>query len=303
MRKRIKFELVFEYDHVRGNRRFFKEHELLRITEISGIQRTRIEQTGYNAIRVDGYWDEEIIQRILAEIEGPMQRILHFSSTPNTPGEQAIDIALSYEYSKQDLESAPFLQVLAKHPIAETDFEHLSKYGGCPIRKSSIKSCSIGFPGYWNKIACNHDLKAAIEQEEFMGIRFEELLRTGNTKKSYPHIYNLTSSATFPPLTCKFIGENYKILSDYPTEGSCHIHDSCLWQRLIYKYTDIHKMLGTDFAMSFETFGHVSSPEKREENSHLELRRPRLIASQRFKRWCDSKKLKLTWHPVEILHP
>ncbi len=303
MRRKVRFELVLEYEHVLGNRRFLKEEELQRITEISGIERTIVPQTGYNAIVVEGYWDQEVIHRILAEVKGPMQRNVHFSQTPPSPGAQAIDVSLSYVYSKQDIEAAPFFQVMAKQSIAETHFEHMFEHGGYPIVKSSIKKCPIGFPGYGQKIACNHELMLAMQSQNFNGLEFDELPRIGESKKEYPRIYNLTSGVKFPPLSCRFTGENYEPLSSYPEEGSCHIQDSCLWQRLTYKHTVIQEMLDIDFAMTMETFGHVTPPEKSEAPDDFVYRRPCLIASQRFKKWCDQNKLKLDWFPVDILYP
>ena len=81
-------------------------------------------------------------------------------------------------------------------------------------------------------------------------------------------------------------------------EKGCAVDDFYFPPILRFNAQDIRTLEPFDFALTRELFG--SGDKMRDPVFPDPIMRPELIVSQRFRKWCEKKKLKVYWMPVTL---
>ena len=221
-------------------------------------------------------------------------RFTRFPSIYDDPTQYQLQGAREFEID--EIDAAELLWCTAAKELSGSGFWEYDKSGDVrrrTIERGTIKKQPIGSSINGFDLLITDSSRREIEEQGFRNLRFEEVVVNG---KKPPHepIWMLMGSTPMPPVLNKLVnGEGNP--PDSPTKGKftqgCWVDDLYFPPVYHYRRREVEATLG-----EFD----VASTTERWHSGEYRRRTHHLICSQRFRRWCEARKWKMNWVPVEL---
>jgi hypothetical protein len=234
------------------------------------------------------------VKEILALLESQGMRAFPAGTSESGRNVAANEYRLTYLrlYEQSDYDNAPLL-VPAPHARADLDrslesdgFLHL------PAREMS-KGWAFAEACWWWVVVRGH-VKTAVEGAGLKDVGFQPVkVNFKDREIETDRLWELTSSLTLPPLSphCTLFHSDMTPFSGDYSKG-CRLEERhYVPAEFHYRREDLAKVGEFDLARTHEEFPY-SYPNPRKYH--------KLVASQRFYRFCRQQKYQLNWIPVRI---
>ncbi len=168
--------------------------------------------------------------------------------------------------------------------------------GNLSIKRSKVNQQLIGRAFPWEAPVCKDSLKVEMEAEGFVGLSFLPVALPG-TKAAGEPVWAISADREMPALLNRMVNDDG---TDHePSENrGCHVDDFYFPSLLRFPIAHVRAMEPLDIAISKERprnkLGSGFKPEI------VRKFDPFLIASRRFRQWCEKRKLKIEWWPVVL---
>lgn len=221
------------------------------------------------------------------DLQGKHANWQKYPSVPQNDGKR-FQLRGRREFDELDVDSASYLVCYPKATIAALG-SHLPD-GTLTVPRREIRKQLIGaiMSGGASMPVCTESLRREIDVEDFQFITYRPVKIEGKFLQC-DSLWELWSELALPPILNRLVDD---IGIDYDVEknGGCAVDD--LYTPWLFRYSrDAVESRGHfDLAITKEYF-HFGPPH---------IRDPYLVVSQRFRKWCDGKKLKIDWWPVVL---
>jgi len=212
------------------------------------------------------------------------------------PWGEGIRARFEREYSKKDLTDAPYLSPQFARSFGA--YEERNEDGLLKKHAQDIQPKSLIGGSWGGAVFIALELKALIEDEDFLGAKIQRIELTGMPSKATEGKFReLTSTITLPPMSPRMAffasagaGEIQEVDADYPKpsilrEGRDLPEILVDIPALHYSKSDLADMPAFDIALTYEQFGQ---------------NKPHTVFSQRFYQFCLQHKLPIGWIPIYV---
>jgi hypothetical protein len=198
-------------------------------------------------------------------------------------------------FEPSEIDAAPLLWCFPEKELSDSGLWEFDEIGGRKLKvpRSSIKRQPIGESYGSFDFLCTDTSRREIEAAGFRNLHFEEVIVTGKKPPVEP-IWMLLGERAMPPVLNRLVnGEGKPPDSPVarPIKQGCWVDDLYFPPILRYRRREVEAAFG-DF--------DISHTAERWRSGEYQYRSHNLICSQRFRRWCEERKWKLTWVPVEL---
>ncbi len=190
-------------------------------------------------------------------------------------------------FEEKDINTVKLLVCSPRHLIASAG-RHMTDGTLCVARAKILKR-SFGRVLISGIPSCTDKLKNEISSQDFNGLSYRPIIVDGKLPPM-EQLWEVWSDVKLPPMENRLIDEKGEDF--HPTESkSCVLEDLCFPPQLCFKEESVKVLGNVDVAVTHEHLGW----------GPRHTREPFLIVSQRFRRWCESRKLKTDWWPVTLI--